>query len=70
MLGCYTALEGRWSRGRQVEFLSPNILVAKSKHSMSEHFPINLLFQGVRWKQFLLAGLGMEVEDTGKHKRK
>ena len=28
MLGCYTALEGRWSRGRQVDFLPTNMLVA------------------------------------------
>ena len=60
MVGGYTALEGRWSRGRQV----------KHQHSPSQHFPINFLFQGLYGGQFLFAGHGMEVEDSEKHKRK
>ena len=60
MVGGYTALEGRWSRGRQV----------KHQHSPSQHFPINFLFQGLYGGQFLFAGHGMEVEDSEKHKWK
>ena len=56
MVGGYTALEGRWSRGRQVEILD----ISNSKHSQ-------FLFLGLYGGQFLFAGFGVEVEDTEKH---
>ena len=61
--------EGGAGEGRSKSSNS-QLNVANSKHSLSQHFPIDLLFQGLYREQFLFARHGMEVEDSKKHKRK
>ena len=61
--------EGGAGEGRSKSSNS-QLNVANSKHSLSQHFPIDLLFQGLYREQFLFARHGMEVEDSEKHKRK
>ena len=71
MLGCYTALEGRWSRGRQVEILQTNILVANlyaCSIAKSIHFQLTFCFKVyVRGNFYLLAtGWKWKIQESTK----